>query len=57
MKIDEVLQKYIKAEFGKEIQLMIDVKIRWNSLHFILERFDKVKNWILKSLIDLGSSI
>jgi hypothetical protein len=31
--------------------------IRWNSLHLILERFDKVKNCILKSLIDLGSSI
>jgi hypothetical protein len=29
--------------------------IRWNSLHFMLERFDKVKNCILKSLI--GSSI
>jgi hypothetical protein len=32
-KNDEILQKYIKAAFGKEIQLMIDVKIRWNSLH------------------------
>jgi hypothetical protein len=31
--------------------------IRWNSLHFMLERFDKVKNCISKSLIDLGSSI
>jgi hypothetical protein len=29
-KNDEILQKYIKTEFGKEIQLMIDVKIRWN---------------------------
>jgi hypothetical protein len=29
--------------------------IRWKSLHFMLERFDKVKNCILKSLI--GSSI
>jgi hypothetical protein len=47
----------MKAEFEKEIQLMIDVKIRWNSLHFMLERFDKVKNCNLKSLIDLGSSI
>jgi predicted house-cleaning NTP pyrophosphatase (Maf/HAM1 superfamily) len=36
---------------------MIDLKIQWNSLHFMLERFDKVKNCILKSLIDLGSSI
>jgi hypothetical protein len=45
------------AEFEKEIQWMIDVKIRWNSLHFKLERFDKVKNCILKSLIDLDLSI
>jgi hypothetical protein len=29
-KNNEILQKNIKAEFGKEIQLMIDVKIRWN---------------------------
>jgi hypothetical protein len=36
---------------------MIDVKIRWSSRHFKLERFDKVENCILKSLIDLGSSI
>jgi wyosine [tRNA(Phe)-imidazoG37] synthetase (radical SAM superfamily) len=36
---------------------MIDVKIRWKSLHFKLERFNKVKNYILKSLIDLGSGI
>jgi hypothetical protein len=31
--------------------------VRWNRLHFILERFDKIKNCILKSLINLGSSI
>jgi ADP-dependent phosphofructokinase/glucokinase len=31
--------------------------IRWKSLHFMLKRLDKVKNCILKSLIDLGSSI
>jgi hypothetical protein len=36
---------------------MIDVKIQWNNLHFKLKRFDKSKNCILKSLIDLGSSI
>jgi hypothetical protein len=36
---------------------MNDVKIRWNSLHFKLERFDKVINCHLNSLIDLDSSI
>jgi hypothetical protein len=41
----------------KEIKLMNDLKIRWNSLHFKLERFDKVTNCSLNSLIDLDSSI
>lgn len=31
--------------------------LRWNSLLTMLERFDKVKNCIFKSLIDLKSSI
>lgn len=56
-KNDDILQKYIKEDFGKEMNLMIDIKIRWNSLLTMLERFDKVKNCILKSLIDLNSCI
>jgi ADP-dependent phosphofructokinase/glucokinase len=36
---------------------MTDVKIWWNSLHFKLERSNKVKNSVLESLINLGSSI
>ena len=39
------------------MQLMIDIKIRWNSLLTMVERFDKVKICILKSLIDLNSNI
>lgn len=56
-KNDDILQKYVKEEFGKKIQLMIDVKTRWNSLYLMLERFYEVKNSILKSLIDLNSTI
>jgi hypothetical protein len=52
-----LLQNAKTIWFHLEIQLMIDVKIRLNSLHFKLERFDKVNNSILKSLIDLGSRI
>lgn len=56
-KNDDVLQKYIREKFGKEMQLLIDVKTRWNSLYFMLDRFHNVKNSISKSLIDLKSSI
>lgn len=48
---------YIKAEFKKEIQLIIDVETRWNSLHFMLGRFDKLRHCVMKSLIDLKSNI
>ena len=29
---NDILQKNIKEQFGREIQLMINVKIQWNSL-------------------------
>lgn len=31
-KNDTILQKYVKAEKGKELSLLLDVKTRWNSL-------------------------
>lgn len=54
---NDVLQKHIKEQFNREIQLMIDIKTRWNSLFFMLQRFNQVKNCILKSLIDVGSAV
>jgi len=54
-KNDDILQKYVKEEFGKEIQLLIDVKTRWNSWFLMLQRFYLIKNCILKALIDIKS--
>lgn len=56
-KNDDVLQKNVKAEFGKELMLILDSKTRWNSLLLMLERFIKLKSAIQKSLIDLKSDI
>jgi hypothetical protein len=53
-KNDTILQKYVKAEYGKEIKLLLDCKTRWNSLLDKLERFILLKTCIQKSLIDLN---
>ncbi|KAJ8710657.1 hypothetical protein PYW08_009172 [Mythimna loreyi] len=47
------LQNYVKAEFGKELSLLLDVKTRWNSI-VMAERFLKLKNCVKKALIDLN---
>src|SRR5262249_19135821 len=44
---NDLLQKYVKEEFGKEVHL-IDVKTRWNSLYLMLQRFYELKSCILK---------
>jgi len=56
-KNDTILQKYVKAEYGKEIKLLLDCKTRWNSLLAMLERFILLKTSIQKSLIDLNHPI
>ncbi|GBP71214.1 hypothetical protein EVAR_18007_1 [Eumeta japonica] len=48
------LQNYVKAEFGKELSLLLDVKTRWNSIIVMAERFLKLKNCVKKALIDLN---
>lgn len=50
------LQKYVKEEFGHELQLLLDVRTRWNSMMQMIERFLKLKNAIKKALIDLNMS-
>ncbi|GBP90827.1 hypothetical protein EVAR_66010_1 [Eumeta japonica] len=50
------LQKYVKEEFGRELNLILDVKIRWNSMLQMTHRFLKLKNAIKKALIDLEMS-
>lgn len=47
------LQTHVMGEFGKEITLLLDTKIRWNSMLIMVERFFKLKSCIQKSLIDL----
>ena len=53
---DDILQKYVKAEFGIELMLILDSKTRWNSLLTMLERFVKLKSAFQKALIDIKSS-
>jgi hypothetical protein len=58
-KVSKIVKLFQKSptkneeEFGKEISLILDSKTRWNSLYFMLERFCKLRNCILNSLINL----
>ncbi|GBL93242.1 hypothetical protein AVEN_42681-1 [Araneus ventricosus] len=54
-KYDMCLQKYVKEDTGKELSLILDCRIRWNSLLSMIERFHKLKVCIDKALIDIGS--
>jgi hypothetical protein len=40
---NEVLQNHVKVDHGKELQLFLDTKTRWNSLVAMLERFELLK--------------
>ncbi|CAG9578824.1 unnamed protein product [Danaus chrysippus] len=50
------LQKHVKEEIGHELNLLLDVRTRWNSMMQMVERFLKLKNAIRKALIDLNMS-
>lgn len=54
---NEILQTYILTDFKKEIKLEIDSKTRWSSLLSMLEKFQKLKNCIKKTLIDVNNSL
>ena len=41
---DALLQPYVKAEFGKEISLVLDCRTRWNSLFDVLSRFVRLRS-------------
>ena len=49
-----ILQKYVVAEFGKQITLIKDCKTRWNSLLSMLQCTYLLKNCIQKALIDIS---
>lgn len=52
---NDILQKYILEDHGKELKLLLDCRTRWSSLFTMLERFNLVKYSIQKCLIDLKS--
>lgn len=54
---NDILQVYVKQEFGKELKLIIDTRTRWNSLVEMLERFNQLKSCVRKALIDIASDI
>nr|CAH7763592.1 unnamed protein product [Callosobruchus chinensis] len=51
-KYDDVLQKHVVSEFGREYALLLDSRTRWSSMAVVLERFLKFKASITKALID-----
>jgi hypothetical protein len=50
---NEILQKHVKEELGKELSLLLDCRTRWNSLEKMIERFLLLKRPVSKALIDL----
>lgn len=56
-KNDDVLQRYVKADFGSEISLSLDCRTRLNSLLEMLEKFFEIRYCVKKALIDLKSDI
>jgi len=55
-KNDDILQKYVIEEHGKELALMLDCPTRWNSLLEMLCRFQQLASCVQKALIDLKLS-
>lgn len=50
---NDVLQKYVKEDLGKELKLILDCKTRWNTLFSMCKRFAELEIPIKKALIDL----
>lgn len=51
---NNVLQGYVIEQEGKPLQLILDIKIRWNSLVSMLKRFIQLKEPLNKALHELG---
>ncbi|XP_039962565.1 uncharacterized protein LOC120776099 [Bactrocera tryoni] len=52
-KKNEILQKYVKMEFNKELQLIQDCQTRWNSLLKMIERFHMLESCLKQAMVDL----
>lgn len=50
---NDLLQKYVLEEYGKNVDLILDCKTRWNSLSDMVGRFLKLKSCVFKALLDL----
>lgn len=53
---NSILQTYCKQKFGKELQLLLDCKTRWNSIEVMLARFIKIIDCVEAALKDLNLS-
>ncbi len=53
---NHVLQSKVKESFGKEIDLHLDVKTRWNSIPAMLSPIIKIENEIRASLEELNKT-
>jgi hypothetical protein len=51
--VNGILQRYVEAEFGHEIQLKLDVHTRWNSILPMLKTFSRGSASIKKALVDV----
>jgi hypothetical protein len=51
-----ILQQNVKLECGKELNLSLDCTTRWNSLLDMLERFEKIRIPIKKSLCEINAT-
>jgi hypothetical protein len=49
-----MLQKYVKLVEGKELQVLLDLKIRWSSLEKMLTRFIRILKLIENTLNDIN---
>jgi hypothetical protein len=52
---NSVLQKNIKIEKGLELELILDVKTRWNTIYSMIKRFLECENAIRKTLKELDN--
>ncbi|KAL0860167.1 hypothetical protein ABMA27_010474 [Loxostege sticticalis] len=50
------LQKYVGVQEGRDLALVLDCKTRWSSLADMIERFNRLKTCIEKTLIDFNSA-
>lgn len=54
---NSILQEYVKQQHGRELNLLLDCKTRWNSMETMLERFLKIVDSIRQALHDLNSTL